>query len=133
MNAPAKPLNIDKYVGAYVTIRDKIKAIKERHKSELKEYEETLEQLNSVLLGHLNSLGADNVGTPAGTVYRTHKKSASVADREAFWSWVVENEQFDMVDKRANVQAVEAHIQEHGEAPPGINWSVLNEVGVRRA
>lgn len=133
MNAPVQPpLNVDKYVGAYVKLRDKIKEIEAKNKEELAPYKETLEKLNSVLLGHLNTIGADNVGTSNGTVYKKLKKSASIADATAFWAWVVTNGEFDMIDKRANVQAVEAYIQEHGEAPPGINWSAMAEVGVQR-
>jgi hypothetical protein len=37
-------MNVDKRVEQFVKLRDKIKEIKERHKSELKEYTETLDR-----------------------------------------------------------------------------------------
>jgi hypothetical protein len=143
MNAPTS-INIDKRVEQYIALRDKIKSIKERHKEELSPYNETLEKLNSVLLGHLNTVGVDNAGTQHGTVYRTRKKSASIQDMTAFWSFCVTQGNFDLVDKRANVTAVEAYINEQVEAakadpsivpgpPPGVNFTVLEEVGVQRA
>jgi len=129
MTAP----NIDTRVAQFVKLRDKIKEIQDRHSEELKPYKETLEKLNGVLLGHLQAVGAENVGTAAGTVYKTTKKSASIADMTAFWTYVVTQGDFDMVDKKANVTAVEAYIEEHGVQPPGINYTTKDVVGVRRA
>lgn len=120
-------------VAQYVKLRDKIKEIQDRHKEELAPFKELLEKLNSVLLGHLNTVGADNVGTGAGTVYRTTKKSASIADMSAFWDYVTSQGDFDMVDKKANATAVEEYIAEHGAPPPGVNWNCVDVVGVRRA
>lgn len=119
-------------VAQYVKVRDKIKEISDRQKEELKPYKELLEKLNSVLLGHLNSVGAENVGTAAGTVYKTVKNSASIADMSAFWTYVVTQGDFDMVDKKANPTAVAAHIDEHGVPPPGVNWTTMEVAGVRR-
>jgi len=129
MTAP----NIDTRVAQFVKLRDKIKEIQDRHSEELKPYKETLEKLNGVLLGHLQAVGAENVGTADGTVYKTTKKSASIADMTAFWTYVVTQGDFDMVDKKANVTAVEAYIEEHGVQPPGINYTTKDVVGVRRA
>lgn len=130
MNAP---VTIETRVAQFVKLRDKIKEIKDRHAEELKPYAETLEKLNGVLLGHLQSVGAENVGTSAGTVYKTTKKSASVADMTAFWTYIVSQGDFDLLDKKANVTAVEAHIEEHGTPPPGVNYTTKEVVGVRRA
>lgn len=127
------PANIGKRVAQYIALRDHITAIKQRHKDELKAPNEMLEKLNSVLLGHLNTVGGQNVGTPAGTVYKTAKKSASIADMTLFWNYVMENRDFDMIDKKANTTAVEAFITEHGTTPPGVNFSVMEVVGVQRA
>jgi hypothetical protein len=126
-------MNVDKRVEQFVKLRDKIKEIKERHKSELKEYTETLEQLSSALLDHLNKQGADNVGTSHGTVYKTSKKSASIADMSAFWTYVVSQGDFDMVDKKANPTAVAEYIEKNKSPPPGVNFSVMETIGVRRA
>lgn len=125
-------VDFDKRVEQYVALRDKISVIKEKHKAELEPYTEHLEKLNAMLLGHLNTVGADKVGTEHGTVYKTIKKSASVADMTAFWEYVVTNGDFDMVDKRANPTAVEEYIKTQGVPPPGVNWNVFPLVGVRR-
>lgn len=127
------PVDFDKRVGQYIALRDKIKAIKDKQKLELAPYTETLEKLNGVLLGHLNTVGGDRVGTSHGTVYKTIKKSASIADASAFWTYVVTAGDFDMVDKKANATAVEAYIKANKTTPPGVNFSVLEVVGVQRS
>jgi hypothetical protein len=127
------PANFDKRVAQYVALRDKIKEIGERQKAELEPFKALLEQLNGILLGHLNTVGAERVGTAHGTVYKTAKKSASVSDKSAFWAYVIAQGNFDLVDKSANKTAVEAHIAEHGTTPPGVNWNVIDVVGVQRA
>lgn len=144
MNAPTiQPVDFEKRVDQYVQVRDKIAAIKERHKEELQPWNDCLEQLNDMLLGHLNNIGADNVGTKAGTVYRTPKKSATIADKAAFWSYVVTTGKWDLIDYKANASQVSAHINELAEQaktdptvqpgpPPGINYSITYIAGVQR-
>ncbi len=124
---------LEKKVGQYIQLRDMIKEIEEKHKTELKLYKETLEQLNGSLLQDMNTIGGDSVRTGAGTVYRTAKKSASIADMAAFWTYVVATANFDLLDKRANVKAVEDHIESNKTPPPGVNFNSTFVVGVRRA
>lgn len=134
MNAPATAITIDisKRVAQYVQMRDKIKSLDDEHKSKMKPFRETLEKLNGLLLEHLNSIGGDSVKTESGTVYRSEKKSASLEDPDAFMTHVVENELWDLMDRKANVTAVVDYIAEHNAPPPGVNFSTRFEVGVRR-
>lgn len=131
MNAPILP-NFDQRVAQYVKLRDKIKELDDKHKEQMKPYREALEQLNGALLNHLNNVGADSVASPSGTVYRTEKKSASIADKTAFWTYVVTTANFDLIDYKANVTAVADHIDQNQQPPPGVNFTSRFEVGVRR-
>ena len=125
--------DIAKRVEQFVKLRDLIKQKNDEHKKQMKPYNETLEQLNALLLAHLNGQSANSVATDAGTVYRTEKKSASLADAEAFMEFVVANGAYDLLDRKANVTAVEDHIKEHNAPPPGVNFTSTFTVGVRRA
>lgn len=125
--------DINTRVEQYVKLRDKIKAIEAEQKKTLKPFKDTLEQLNSVLLAHLNSMAANSASTDNGTVYRTEKKAASLADAKAFMDYVIANQAWDLIDRKANVTAVEEHINVHGVTPPGVNWGSTFVVGVRRA
>jgi hypothetical protein len=132
MNAPVK-VDIAKRIDQYVRLRDKITEIKERHKTELSPFNEALEQLNGLLLSHLNEIEGDSVRTAAGTVYRTAKKAATLADPEAFMRYVISEEQWDLLDRKANVTAVADFIEENDAPPPGVNFSTTYVVGVRRS
>lgn len=125
--------DINKRVDQYVRLRDEIKHLDDEHKLKMAPYRETLEQLNGALLGYLNSIGGDSVRTEAGTVYKTEKKSATLADKSAFWSYVVLTGDWDLLDWKANAPAVAAHIEKNNALPPGVNFNVSHVVGVRRA
>jgi hypothetical protein len=134
-NAP--PPNFEVRVGQYVKLRDMIKANDDAHAEKQKPLKETLVKLNGVMLAHLTSLNADSVATAAGTVSRTTKKSATIADMSAFWSYCVTQGDFDMIDKKANATRVEEYINDKdnnptGAPPPGVNFTTVDLVGVRR-
>ncbi len=130
MSAPT--VDISKRVDQYVRLRDLIKTKEDEHKAELKPYKEMLDKLNAVLLDHLNVINGESVRTDTGTVYRTEKKSASLADPDAFMRYVIGNEAWDLLDRKANVNAVADFIEENDLAPPGVNFSTTYVVGVRR-
>lgn len=132
MNAQPK-VGIDTRVDQYIKLRDKIKEIEARHKEELKVYKETLEKLNAVILAHLTQMGGESIRTAAGTAYVTEKKSASLADPQAFMDYVISNEAWDLMDRKANSTAVADFIAEHNAPPPGVNFSTTYVVGVRRS
>jgi hypothetical protein len=121
-------------VAQYIALRDKINAIKEEHKKILEPYNDALDKLNEVLLNHLNEIKSDSASVNGiGTVYRTAKASASLADAQAFMDFVIENQTWDLLDRRANVTAVQDYMHEHaGELPPGVNFNRRFVAGVRR-
>lgn len=141
MNAPApqasppQPQSIDiaKYVGKYIALRDKIKDISDRHKEELRPYAEMKEKLDALLLGYLNQINSDNASVKdVGTVYKTVKKSATVADADAFRRFVIGSEAWSLADWKANAHAVEEFIEQNNAPPPGVNYATTMSVGVRR-
>jgi hypothetical protein len=125
--------DIAKRIEQFVKLRDLIKQKNDAHKKVMAPYNETLEQLNSLLLAHLNTVSGNSVSTDAGTVYRTEKKSASLADGQAFMNYVIANNAWDLLDRKANVVAVEDFIKGNNTPPPGVNYSCTQVVGVRRA
>lgn len=125
-------VDISKRVDQYVRLRDLIKTKEDEHKAALKPYKEMLDKLNSVLLDHLNTINGESVRTDTGTVYRTEKKAASLADPDAFMRYVIGSEAWDLLDRKANVTAVADFIEENNAPPPGVNFSTTYVVGVRR-
>ena len=127
------PQNIEEIVAQFVKLRDKIKEADDAHKAKTKDAREYLDKLNGKLLERLNEIGGESVKTGAGTVYRTTRRSATIADGETFRQFVITNEAFDIVDWKANANAVDDFIRSEGTPPPGVNFTTAFTVGVRRA
>lgn len=126
-------LKLDELADKYVRLRDKIKEIKDRQKQELAPYNDKLDQLGSYLLDYLNSIGTNSARTSAGTITKSHKDSCSVADMDAFWTFVVSQGDFDLCDRKANVTAVRDYMEKNNAPVPGVNFSSMQTVSVRRA
>jgi hypothetical protein len=131
--APPLPDNVDDLVAQFVRLRDKLKEADDAHKARTKAARDHLDALSGKLLERLNDLGGESVRTVSGTVYRTTRRSATIADGEVFRQFVIGNEAFDLVDWRANAAAVDDFIRLEGAMPPGVNFTTAFTVGVRRA
>ena len=93
-------------VEQYIKLRDHIKSITEKHEAELAPFKDLLERMNAAMLQRLNDLGGDSLKAEKGTVYRTERKAASIADADAFMDFVVANNAWDLLDRKANKTAV---------------------------
>lgn len=129
----APPENFEMLVDQYVKLRDKLKEADDAHKEKTAAAREYKAQLEARLLEKLNEAGGDSVKTKAGTVYRTTRRSATIADGDAFRKFVISNEAFDLVDWRANATAVGDFIDDQQVPPPGVNFTTAFTVGIRRA
>ncbi len=81
-------------------------------------------KLSAFMLAYLEKVGASSINTPGGTVTRTKRATASLADREAFRRHVIGTESWDLLDWKANLTATNDFIKEHeGTPPPGVTIS----------
>jgi hypothetical protein len=124
--------NIEKRVKQYVAVRDQIKVIEERHTKELETIKAIKDELTGILQECLTAIGAESIRTSEGTAYTSTKYTASLADPKAFMDFVISNQNFDLLDRKANSTAVRAYVEETGSLPPGVNLSSIATVGVRR-
>lgn len=127
------PDTIDALVEQMVKTRDKLKEADDAHKERTKVARDYKERLEAALLAKLNEVGGESVKTAHGTVYRTTRRSATIADGGTFREFVIGNEAFDLVDWKANANAVDDFIKNEGTPPPGVNFTTAYTVGVRRA
>lgn len=123
----------EKWSGFYVALRDKKREIEERHKEELKDINDTMNKLTEVMMQTLDKIGAQSIKTSQGTVYVSARYSASLADPKAFMDYVIANNKFDLLDRKANATACRDFVAETGSQPPGVNLSAIRTLGVRRA
>lgn len=124
---------VEKRVGQYVACRDAIKAANDEHERAIKPLVDLQNMLTGWMQTFLEQSGADSVKTKSGTCYSTTRYSASLADAEAFMKFVKSTDNFDLLDRKANVTACRDYCTENGTLPPGVNLSSIKTVGVRRA
>jgi len=122
----------EKRTGQYVQLRDRIKELQEKHETELKPLLETQNLLTAWFMNQLEQVGAQSVKTSKGTVYATTRYTASLADPKAFMDYVITNQKWELLDRKANSTACKDFVAEHGSQPPGVNLSAIRTVGVRR-
>jgi hypothetical protein len=132
MNVTTKVKTIEERIEQYVKLRDHIKKLDDAHKESMAPFREGLEKLNAILLHHLNTIGVDSAKSGSGTVYKTNKESVSLEDPSAFMRHVIGTENWDLLERKANLTACKAFAEENVTMPPGVKFSSTAVVGVRR-
>lgn len=123
---------IDERVQQYITVRDAIKHMDEEHEKKKAPFVTVLKELEGRLSKFLADNKVQHVATANGTCYRSVRYTASLADPEAFMNFVITNQKFDLLDRRANSTAVRDYIESNNAPPPGCNLNAIESVGVRR-
>ena len=131
----ADTLDTSMLIDKYLKLRNKIKEMNDAHDATLKPYKEGMELIENALLAHLQATNSDSVKVKGiGTASSTDKYSAVLEDPEAFRTWIVSQNEFDMADIKANVTNVrEYQKQNAGALPPGVRLSSIRKISVRVA
>lgn len=125
--------SIDQTVATYVDLKNKIKAAEDEFKERLKPHKERLKSLENEMLKYLVDNNLQNISTREhGTLYRKEHKSASVADWGLFVEFILENNQFHLLERRCNVSNVFEYMEEVGPVP-GVNASTYLTAAVRKS
>ena len=112
-------------------IRDKIKEIEERHKAELAPLQEVKERLSGVLDAFLIKTGQESAKTKDGTFFHSTRFTATVSDPGAFMHHVIDNQDWDLIERRASATAVKGFVEKKNHLPPGVNLNTITSVSVR--
>lgn len=133
--APPPLPPVSELVQEYVMLRDKKKLSEEWFDGWAKaNYGSRMDELETLLLASLNNVGAENIKTEHGTVYKSLAQSITIADHAAFQRFVIGGEHWGLVDWRAGKKAIQEFTEEHGgQMPPGLSTSSIYKVNVRRA
>lgn len=133
MNAQVKPaMTPAEMVANYIRLRDYKKAADDEYKKSMEKVNSAMEKLEGQLLQHLDAAGAQSLACDKGTVYRNTQVSATVEDRNAFRDWVLQTENWEAVDLKANKTFVRQLAEDEGVVPPGVKYTQMHTVGVRR-
>lgn len=124
-------MNLDQATEAYIKLRDYKKKVQERHKKELEPVNEKMDKIEAAFLKYFQDKGAKSVKTAHGTPYLTERVSASVQDRDAFLRFVIQMDQLQFLESKANLTAVKEFIAEHEDTPPGVKVTTMQKVNIR--
>lgn len=125
----------DKIIGKYIENRDLIAAIEARMKSEVAELKEQQEKIENFLAGKMQTMGLSSIKSGKGTCFEKYRESATVSDRESFFEWVHANweENRYFLENRVSKSAVKQMIEDGDVPPPGISFTRVRGVNIRRA
>jgi hypothetical protein len=122
------PATVEDFVDRYVRLRDKKADLKKRHAEELAPLDEAMSRIEGLLMGQLNTVGADSIRTPHGTVYKQSWSSARVADWQQVLDYAIEHERLDLFERRVSKTVVD----EIGHVP-GVEVDRGVKVNIRRS
>ncbi len=128
-------MKIGELVETYVKLRDRKAERKAQYEQDVAKLDLAMQKIEVRLLDHFNETGSESVRTDSGTAYKSIKTSASIADRDSWFSWVLADpdERMTFVEARCSKKAVDEYVAEHGDLPPGVNYSQVAQVNIRRS
>lgn len=125
-------ITMDAVVEKFLEVRKLLEDLDAQWEAKRKPVQDFKNLLAGRLQKHLDDNKVESMRTKAGTAYKKTTYTASVADPKAFMDFVVEGQHFDLLERRANVTAVKAYVEEHKALPTGVNLSSYEKVNVRR-
>jgi regulatory protein YycH of two-component signal transduction system YycFG len=125
-------MDVNELVEQYIKLRDKKAEIKREYELKVEKLDAVLDKIEVTLLKTFQDSGLDSVSTKAGTAYTSTRSSAKVADKDAFMEFVIEGKNWEFLENRCSKEAVEQFKAAHNDLPPGISWTEIRTVNVRR-
>lgn len=122
----------DQITATYIQLRDRKKALEQKHKDELRPLNDAMDQLEIVALQHLQGNQMKSMATESGTAFITTRRSYKIEDREAFRSWCEANGRTDFLEARPAKTAIDEYIEAGNALPPGLGTSADVAVQFRK-
>ena len=128
-------MKLDELVEKYIKLRDRRAKRKASFTAEDAADKLLQEKIEAVVMMKFAETGIESVKTANGTAYTSVGTSATVADRDTYFNWVLEDpaERMVFLEARANKTIVDQYRSTNDEIPPGLNWSETREVNFRRS
>lgn len=123
--------NTQEKIKQYITLRDYKKKADAEYKESMERVNIAMKKLEAELMKDIEDSGGNSLSGNEGTVYIKTQSSASVKDRNEFLRYVLETRNLELMDVRAN-KAIVRELGEKGTAVPGVNYTEMKQVGVRR-
>ena len=120
------------YVQLYFKTKDHIAEIEAEYKAKVKPYNDAIKRLEGVFTEHLASVKQESAVTDQGTIHWEVRYTSPVQDKAEFMKFVIDNKEFDLLERRASSVAVRDWSIKHGKLPPGVKLNPSRTVVVNR-
>lgn len=126
-------MNINEIVNKYIQLRDLKDKLKKEYSDKVAKVDQVMDKIEAAILEHMQTEGADSIGTESGTAYKSTKTSATVQDWDEVLGFIRGEGAWHMLEHRVSKKAVEEFRTEHKDLPPGIGWREEVSVNIRRS
>jgi hypothetical protein len=111
---------VDKAVEKYISLRDAKKVIADRHKEEMKPYNDAMTKIEAGVQKILIGQGGNSMKTPYGTAYLSTVTRPVIQDWKVCKQFILDNDLIDMMVQKLSPAAVEEFVESQGDLPPGV-------------
>ena len=127
-------MDIDQLTKVYLKIRDERARKTKEYEVEDAKLKDNMKQIETALLGFMLEHKEQSIRTNNGTAYMEEVITPTAADWGAIYSFIRDNDAFDMLEKRITKTFVKKYmVDNEGDVPPGTNVLRENVVRVRRS
>lgn len=126
-------VTVEDLVSKYIKLRDKKQERKRKFDEETAQLTEAMKFIEGQLARILMENGVERMGSDSGVTFFQESTSATVADKDVFFQFLQDTENWHLADIRAAKKHIGEWLEDGQELPPGINWKKARVVRVNRA
>lgn len=124
-------MDYEKAISKYIELRHEIESIEREAKLKTGDLRKNMALLEAWITSKADAEGLKTVPSFAGTGYWSTHYTCTVPAPAQFFDFVRDNQQWDLLEKRASKTAVKAFAEATGTPPPGVNFSSYRAFNVR--
>ncbi|SRR6187455_1431519 len=124
--------NVNDVVGTYLKLRNQKELLEAQTKDKVDAIKVKLQKLEAWIKEQMGLQGVNSFKTDHGTAFLSTTDWAQVSDWDAVKQFIIDNDAYDMLEKRVSKLAVRGYIDKNKVVPPGINYGTKIDVNVRK-
>lgn len=124
-------MNYEQAAAKYTELRNAVAAIDKKAKEEKAKLTSVMVDIENWFALKAQEEGLKTIPTTVGTAYWSTHNSATTAEPAVFKQFVIDNQQWDLLETRPSKTAVKSYIEGHGVPPPGVNFSSIKVFNLR--
>ena len=125
-------VNVESIIAKYIELRDAEDKAKADYNAIVAPLKAAREGLEAYLMKLANDTGQTSFGCGAGTAFITTETHCGVADWNAVLEFVQAEGLWNMLTKSVSKTVVKEYLDAHEQLPPGINWTAMKAIQIRR-